>query len=142
MKVLLLDHEAFYIPEEFRSGMLRPINSNLYNVSEETLQKIKEVLKDSPDVIIIGNNMLSGLKIAVLVSDELKPKTIVVWNYMPIEADVEKYRRLGFSHFCDRQSTSVRKQISEITTTISQEERSDARAHYDLLRDAQRERDQ
>lgn len=54
------------------------------------------------DFVIIGNNMGKGFVLAQLIHEELKPKTLIVWNTYSSRSETHDYERLGFSHFASR----------------------------------------
>ena len=116
MRILLLDHEVFYIPEEFRSKVERPFHGRFYEVNG-MLSKIVCLLGEPFDIVILGNNMGAGVTIAQNIPEALRSKTIVVWNYYPIPRDVKEYEKLGLSHFCGRQSPQVRGKIQAILSS-------------------------
>jgi len=58
-------------------------------------------MEKAVDLVILGNNLGTGLTNAEFIADPMKEKTIVVWNYyQPGQED--PYAAMGFRHFCSR----------------------------------------
>ncbi len=56
--------------------------------------------EDPPfDLIVIGNNMGTGLGRAEAIPDVMKDKTIIVWNASSDQDGRDKYEKMGFPHF-------------------------------------------
>lgn len=54
------------------------------------------------DFVIIGNNMGKGFVLAQLIHEELKPKTLIVWNSNSSRSEIHDYERIGYTHFASR----------------------------------------
>lgn len=53
--------------------------------------------------VVIGNNLGIGMVEAEMVSLNMRPHTIIVWNNYCL-GDEQPYAAMGFEHFCSRMS--------------------------------------
>ena len=80
------------------------LRENGYEVIEavDGQDAIGKAQKQSFDLIVVGNNMGTGLSRASAVWHEVRPKTVIVWNDPPTTIATEPYRGLGFTKFTSR----------------------------------------
>ncbi len=83
-----------------------------YRPSLSMCEEIRELTSQHQvDLVIIGNNLGGGLKMAAFVHEDLLPKTVVVWNSYRDEETVP-YAKMGIRHF------GTRDQITQIIQNI------------------------
>ncbi|MDQ5943835.1 MAG: hypothetical protein QG675_603 [Patescibacteria group bacterium] len=73
-----------------------------YRASVRAQNLARSAHPDDYDYVIIGNNMGQGFIFARLICEELRPKTLIVFNPSSSRSEVPDYKRLGFSHFASR----------------------------------------
>lgn len=105
-RVLALDHPGHY---EDRSGEftllelddILPQGSG-YRPSARTRRLAREATREVYDYVIIGHNWGTGLTLAELIQEELKPRTLVVWSDELPEEKRQDYEHLGIFSFAHR----------------------------------------
>ncbi len=113
-RVLMLDDgtehifmgQAVVLPSVVIAATTGDITINLerggYNASGRLLQLARSASADDYDYVVIGNNLGLGITLARMLSKELRPKTLIVWNDPPTDVDTWEYRELGYEHFDTR----------------------------------------
>lgn len=112
-RVLILDDSTEHIfkrdagvPAEVLALTTDDITLNLirggYNASPRVYELARAATAEEYDYVIIGNNLGLGLMIARMLSTELRPTTLIVWNNSPTDADTWEYREMGYQHFGTR----------------------------------------
>lgn len=118
IKVLHLDHGTTWVERSLK----REIDSGVaveivllwrnevfsdqicrYIISERGIRLAKEATPDVCDLVVIGNNLDTGLVYAEHIPEGMRSKTLVVWNrYSAGKGGY--YERLGYRHFCSREA--------------------------------------
>jgi hypothetical protein len=76
---------------------------SVYHPTPQLFNAIQAVTADGNiDIVVIGNNNGAGLYKAVCVANELRSKTIIIWNVYVPGHDEKEYQRLGYTHFASR----------------------------------------
>jgi hypothetical protein len=73
---------------------------NSYKVDPRICEMIEKT-GDKFDLIIIGNNLGAGIEKTKYVPDNMKEKTIIIFNF-PIPQDIIPYKEMGFNYFASR----------------------------------------
>jgi hypothetical protein len=84
--------EALYYPDPDVGG---------YRLTQHSLDLACVANLDQYDAVVIGNNEWVGRHKAAQIPQEMRPRTLIVWNhYTPGEE--APYRSMGFTHFGQR----------------------------------------
>jgi hypothetical protein len=109
IKVLFLDADQFFLPSsEMLGAELEVITFGCKDVySEPSTKDCVEIMKITSnkevDLVVIGNNLGSGVTRAMFVNEAMKEKTIIVWNnYSPLLGVENCYKNMGFANFVSR----------------------------------------
>ena len=73
-----------------------------YRVSTRAQALAEAATPDDYDFVIIGNNMGKGFVFVHFICEELKSKTLIVWNSNSSRSEIPDYERFGFTHFASR----------------------------------------
>lgn len=114
LRVLFFDDEDFFAVELFEKdgveieligetteeiGRSRPLGG--YRVTQRSLLLAREATPEKYDVIIIGNNLGTGISKARELPPEVHNRTMIAWNeYRP--GNEQPYAAMGFTHFGNR----------------------------------------
>lgn len=73
-----------------------------YEVSQHSLGLAGTADVDGYDAIVIGNNLGTGIRQAIMLPRSVRSRTLIVWNDPPSDRDTTPYRNLGFENFAVR----------------------------------------
>ena len=113
--VLYIDHFTDLADQEIRlaSDKTTPVLAELpadvavgldwpYSYHEAIGNMVKSATPDTYDAIVIGNNLGMGTVYAELLSRSMWPRTLVVFNNEPTDAERAAYKRLGVTRLVKR----------------------------------------
>ena len=109
VKVLFLDDAPWSLPDLTQHGIKLEIiqeakfgTLEVYNYSERIIDAIKRITTEKlVDIILVGNNLGIGVKKAMAIANDMREKTVVVWNFYA-KGDEIPYASLGFKIFGSR----------------------------------------
>jgi hypothetical protein len=116
IRVLYLEHSPVFLERlrdfDFNFELIhispenqfcRSINDPVYlSPNQQQSETIIDLTKNQRiDLIVVGNNCEVGLAWAELIAQEMRSKTIIVWNNYRRGNEI-LYSRIGFAHFCSR----------------------------------------
>ncbi len=118
IRVLVLDTPASYLDRASKEygvqlQVTQIINEDIwsdtlnfgmggYRASARALALAEAATADDYDYVIIGNNMGRGFAFVHHICEELKPKTLIVFNPSSSRSEIPNYERFGFYHFASR----------------------------------------
>ncbi len=109
LKILLLDKYADGVPDLADRGIAvqvtheRDWNKNVYEAPRNVIEKIEQLtMLSNFDLVVVGNNLGSGVLKAMAVHRRLRHRTVVVWNDDDFKGK-EAYEKLGLCRFMPRQ---------------------------------------
>lgn len=127
MRVLFLDDYAYLLDNLKRHCDLDVVQYGqsakgtvIYPEATEDLQaEITRLTAEDPpfDLIVIGNNLGTGLGRAKAIPDDLKGRTIVIWNANSDQRERPKYERMGITHFGVRDDSLTPKFLTILGVT-------------------------
>lgn len=120
VRVLFLGDEKVVLPKDLEEVVELTLETRdevfddgfpgRYKVSERSLQLAHDATLKKYDVIIIGNNLGTGVRKAEALPYEVRPRTMIVWNeYVP--GDERSYAAMGFKYFGNRYDHGTRSGI-------------------------------
>jgi hypothetical protein len=122
IRVLFLDADQGFLPSNEMLGAELEVTTfgceNVYSQpSANDCAKIKKITSNNEvDLVVIGNNLGSGVTRAMFVGEAVKKRTIIVWNsYSPLLGMETHYENMGFTNFTSR--GRLRHKVCEILET-------------------------
>jgi len=112
-RVLILDDGTEHIfkwhagePSEVVAVTTDDITLNLVSGGYIASQRMRDLARsaspDEYDYVIIGNYLGLGLTLGRILSTQLRPHTLIVWNVPPTDTETWEYREMGYQHFGTR----------------------------------------
>jgi hypothetical protein len=91
---------------------------NAYSPMAKHVERLRSITQGAQcNLVVIGNNMGSGLELAAVVAGPMRPRTIIVFNNPPSERECQPYKKHGdFRYFCARDD--VAQLIADVAATF------------------------
>jgi hypothetical protein len=113
VKVLFLDDAPWCLPNLSQKGIELEViresewgTMDVYKAPPHVCEAVKQLTEEKKvDLVIVGNNMGAGVLKAQAIAEDMKEKTIVVWNFYTLGVE-QPYAAFGLKHFCSRKNLS------------------------------------
>lgn len=119
VRVLFLDDAPWHLPDLTSQGVRLEViqegqwgSMNVYSAPRQVCEAVKKLTTSKEvDIVVVGNNLGAGVAKAKAIAEDMKEKTIVVWNSYS-RGNEAHYARLGLTHFGSR--TDLRQMVSAL----------------------------
>jgi|GEM_PF-2692605 len=108
VKVLFLDNAPQFLPNldshDIKLEVVQEdvFGTRVYDAPPNVCEAVNKLTTGKEvDIVVVGNNMESGIPKSKAIADDMKNMTIVVWNAYH-EGTESPYAALGFKHFGSR----------------------------------------